>query len=93
LRIQGDHHLVPPADRHEDAERGGKAKGRQHANPKDTVDISDKAKRMHAEATGAARELSPQIKAEIQERIRSGFYDSDEVLNRVARRVVDLLGL
>lgn len=33
------------------------------------------------------------VRARLQERIRNGFYDSDEVLHRIAGRILDGFGL
>jgi Anti-sigma-28 factor, FlgM len=58
----------------------------------DSVQISD-AGRALAEGAAAARRatgsLSPERAADIRQRIRAGLYDSPQVAERVARRMLD----
>lgn len=66
----------------------------------DSVEISDAARNLHEKnaASGDVREGAGQdrdlasLRARIQERIASGFYDSEEVLKEVARKVLDIIG-
>lgn len=97
MRIEGDHRIIPPvgnideADRQEDLTEEGRARHQDQ----DVVEISDSAKHLHTQATcpdSSARadtDFSRRMIA-IRERIRSGFYSSEEVLDQIAGRIIDL---
>lgn len=56
--------------------------------PKDTVSISDDARRLNAEA-GASEGLSAGDTAQVRERLLSGAYHSVEMAGLVARRILE----
>lgn len=89
MRIESNHRPVRPVDSGEEAIRQVRSKDGVHPRRDDAVEISDNAKRLHAEATGKAAGSYPSM-CVFGERIRSGFYDSDEVVSCVARRIIDL---
>ena len=89
MRIEGNHRAIRPVDNGDEAIRQGRLKGGGQVRRADAVEISDSAKQLHAEAAGKATGFHPSITT-IRERSRSGFYDTDEVMRLVARRIIDL---
>jgi len=83
-----------------------KPRGRQREQspggrtPDDSVEISDAAKQLHQDSAAAGRSRAGSradqdpagLRARIQERIASGFYDSEEVIKEVARKILDIIG-
>lgn len=66
----------------------GQAAGNQ-AKRNDKVQISDAGRALAAQANGGAREtLTPERIAEVRERILSGAYNSLEVVDQVARKML-----
>lgn len=59
-----------------------KTENTQQQESKDKIEISDEGRGI------AASDLSTQRLAEIQERIKSNFYSSDEVLDKVATKIL-----
>jgi hypothetical protein len=102
LRIEGEHRVMPPVEMADDTNRQDRLKDKGQARHQDIVEISETAKHLHAETTdrvsgsGSRSDVEgslPQIMTAIRERIRTGFYDSEEVLGQIARRIVDLRDL
>lgn len=102
MRINGEANVVPP--RHDRAKPGGPDRGRSRRplGAGDSVEISSAAQKLQKEgkaAAGRTRTSSSEerdlvkAKAEIQAKIASGFYDRDEVVREVAKKILDLLGL
>jgi len=102
LKVSGDHNVIPPAGGKAGGPERGSAKVRREVRPDDAVEISAKAKAATQSYVGkpglndTESEMSAalnQVRARLQERIRSGFYDSEEVLGSIANRMLDLFGL
>jgi hypothetical protein len=100
LRVGGEANIMALGD-HGLGPRGPQRKPRSQGRVSgDSVEISDAAKKLNEEnaASGGVREGSGQdqdlvsLRAKIQERIASGFYNSEEVLKEVARKVLDVIG-
>jgi hypothetical protein len=102
LVIRGEHSVIPPAGKGADPCSRPQPGVRVGPRGKDTLEISERSKHLNSEQTvdpGGVRQASSmesgvsRIRAEIRHRVKSGFYDSEEVLNRVAQRLLDLFGL
>jgi hypothetical protein len=100
--IRGNHNVIPPVDRSRDPGSRERTERRRQTKTGDILEISGDAKQLNACKKGEARGAQPvdrlekgvsRIRAEIQERIRTGFYESEEVLGHVARQILDLFGL
>lgn len=100
--INGNHTVIPPVGGKTGDPERGPAKVRREARPDDAVEISAKAKaatQSHVDKPGlndTENEMGAtlnQVRAQLQERIRSGFYDREEVLGSIANRMLDLFGL
>jgi hypothetical protein len=100
LMINGDRNVIPPVG----GATGGpeRAKVRRDMRPGDAVEISDQAKAATQSNAGpsgpraADSEMGAtlnRVHTQLQERIRSGFYDSEEVLGSIANKMLDLFGL
>lgn len=83
-----------PASRATESDRVAGVQPARRVEWTDRIEISQDARRL-AEATAsdgpdqAVDGLAPERVAEIRERIRSGFYDSPAVAERVARRMIE----
>jgi hypothetical protein len=100
--INGDHSIVPPADRRASVPEPQGRRGSRRPRPEDVVEISDAARGMSAAqaekpaplASGENMRLTLyQVRGQLQERIRGGFYDSEGVLSDIASRILDVFGL
>jgi hypothetical protein len=80
-----------------DAPKPQKDPGSDHS---DRLDISDTSKRLREESAAGtnraeaphAEEPLPKKLAAVQERIAAGFYNREEVINHIAKRILDLFG-
>lgn len=100
MRIPGDFGIVLPVDpdgKPHGSSRAGKGSGRGHP---DIIEFSLSGKRLSADITsmraGPASEsdgLDSGARARIEQRMVSGFYERDEVLERIAHRLLDQLGI
>lgn len=99
--IRGDHSVIPPISGSSDPACTSRTEGRRRAENEDVVEISDEAKQMNTGGSERLRQSqnarpmetgASRIRADISERIQNGFYDSEEVVNRVARKLLDLFG-
>jgi len=97
--IRGDHNVIPPG-RRSDSTRP-ETLGKRPIGKRDIVDISDEAK-SHGLARGDRTRSSNleklestalEVRTKIRERIRNGFYSREEVLNHVARKLLELFGI
>jgi len=102
VKINGDNEVAAPAGATPGRAGRGPAKARQDSRQGDALEIS-------GETGGAARTLVDKpgirgagseigatlkrVRVELNQRIRSGFYDSDEVLASIAESMLDLFGL
>lgn len=102
MRIEGNHRAMPPVEKADDTNRQRRLKDKGRARNRDAVEISDTAKHLRAgttdgvsgsSSTSSTESSLPQTMTAIRERIRTGFYDSEEVLGQIARRIVDLRDL
>jgi hypothetical protein len=101
LVISGDHSVIPPViGKVDPGDRSG-VDVRRKPKANDTLEVSRTARHLNADGTtgGAPTRGTPDLKggaskirAEIQERIRNGFYEKDEVLSQIAERILDLFG-
>jgi len=98
LVIRGEHNVIPPG-RGSEPTRPERLDQRK-IKRRDVVDISTGARdpevaRSQQAETGLERleTTASRIRAEIRDRVRSGFYGSEEVISRVARRLLELFGL
>ena len=100
MTIHGDRNVIHPAGI-AGSSPPGPAKAHRKTRPDDAVEISGEAR---AEASGITPlHLKPteseingtlnQIRTELRERIRTGFYDSEQVLGAIAGKMLDLFGL
>lgn len=80
--IRLDH---PKRTRKTDADQPPAARAR----PTDTVEISEQARERALAAADEGAGLSPERLSEIRQRIADGAYDSPEVLDRVARAMIE----
>jgi anti-sigma28 factor (negative regulator of flagellin synthesis) len=100
LRIPGDFGVKPPPDGKPGAESTRKTAKSARPETGDRVELSEASKRLRARPADEAKPTdSPEPQdalskkqATIQERIASGFYDREEVINHIAKRILDLLG-
>jgi len=92
LRIPGDLSVKPPLEGKPGAEGAPKTSKPASPPPNDRVEISQDSQRLKADADQAANEADNKL-AKVQERIASGFYNREEVINHIAKRILDLLGL
>jgi len=92
--------VKPPVDGKPGAEGAPRARKSGELGKGDHVEISDASKSLRAgsgeqpNCAGAPRsenELSKK-QATVEERIASGFYNREEVINHIAKRILDLLG-
>ncbi len=101
MRINGEASVVPP--RHDRVKPQNTDRGRclRKRDAGDSVEISGAAKRLHKEGTRAAGRTSTErsldrdlvsLKARFQAKIASGFYDCEEVVGEVAKKILDLMG-
>jgi hypothetical protein len=102
LAISGEHSVLPPIRRGSDPVDIGRIEGRKRAKKEDRLQISDKGKHLssqegtnarHMEDTCSMETRASRVRVEIRNRIESGFYDGEEVVTRVAERLLDLFGL
>jgi len=102
LIINGDHNAIPPVGSKTGDPDRGPAKARRDTQPNDVVEISGRANAATQSNTGkpgpggAYSEMGAtvnRVRTQLQERITSGFYDSEEVLGRIAGKMLDLFGL
>jgi hypothetical protein len=100
LRIPGDFGVKPSPDGKPGAEGAPKTPKSGKPEPGDRVEISDTSKRLRtgageqakrAEAARSEDALSNK-QATVEERIAAGFYNREEVINHIAKRILDLLG-
>lgn len=102
MKINGNQKVAHPVD----AKSGGLGQGpvevRQSGRPGDAVEISGHAKAATGQAAcrrgpGAAcgdmGATLERVRAELQQRINSGFYDSEDVLGSIANSMLDLFGI
>ena len=75
------------------SERAGKADQENQpasgARRADRVEISDEARERALAASGDGGSLSPERLAEIRQRIEDGTYDTPEVLEHVAKAMIE----
>jgi len=100
LRIPGDFGIVPlvdPDGKPRGSERTGKSSEREHP---DVIEFSRSGMRLSADITsrrtGAATGndgLDSGARARIERRMASGFYERYEVLEVIAGKLLDLLGM
>ena len=84
----------PGAEGTPDAPKSGKPA------PGDRVEISGTSKHLRADPDEQAKRtdtprpesMLSEKQATVQERIAGGFYNREEVINHIARRILDLLG-
>jgi hypothetical protein len=99
LRIRGDSGVTPPLERKPGSEGvpGNPESGKPDQG--DRVEISDTSRRLKAnlsekpapsDAPNGEAALARK-RAAVEERIASGFYNREEVINHIARRILDLL--
>ena len=101
MKIDGEHSVIPPIGKRADRPEPESTKVRRGRLPADAVEISADGKaaphasgcRDAADTEGRMRSTFNQIKASLHERINNGFYDSDDVLQGVAGKILDLFGL
>jgi hypothetical protein len=101
LVINGGHNAIPPVGSDGGPESAGKTEGRRRPKAPDVIEISTQARELSTNKTRseipahAAQDMKAgvsKIRTEISERLKSGFYESEEVLNCIANRILDLLG-
>jgi hypothetical protein len=102
VRIHGNPSGVRPTDKADEPERPTKAKSGAEARREDIVEISENARQLSSKLTNVAGDTDSaggmggtlaRTMAEIRERIDSDFYDSEEILRRVASRILDLMDI
>ena len=101
MMINGDHNVIPPVGKEAGALEQGLAKVRRGTRPDDAVEISGRTKAgaheirqpVHNSSEGGMSDTLQQVRAQLQERIRNGFYDNEEVLGSIASKMLDLFGL
>jgi hypothetical protein len=101
MLVNGGHNAIPPVGSDGGSESSGKTEARRRPRTPDVVEISAKARLLSTNKTDsgkpvrAAHDMKAEIskvRAEIGERLKSGFYESEEVLSDIANRILDLLG-
>lgn len=102
MEINGDHNVIQPIDGKMELPKQAGAGAGKKRSAGDTVEISRDARQLHtqdpaAPEPGAGSERmkteASRMHAEVQRRMKSGFYESQEVLDGVARRILEFLGL
>ena len=101
MKIDGEHSVVPPIGRKASGAEPERTEVRRPRRPDDAVEISDRGKAARrragrpeiADAASGMNSTINQVRTQLQERIRSGFYDSHDVLHGVAGKILDLFGL
>ena len=101
MKIDGEHGIVPPIESKTGRPEPEPAKVRRDRLPADAVEISVEGKaatnptgRPRAgDAGNRMKSGVTQVRTRLQERIRNGFYDGDDVLQSVAGKILDLFGL
>jgi hypothetical protein len=99
LRIQGEFGVTPPHERKpgSDGLPGNPQSGKPDQG--DRVEISDTSRRLRAnlsekpvssDAPNCEAALARK-RAAVEERIAGGFYNREEVIHHIARRILDLL--
>ena len=58
------------------------AKSRQAQQKTDKLELSDAAKKLKAEG------IDPKVIADVKMKVESGYYNSDEVINKVADEII-----
>ena len=99
MRINGENNAITRGGRRAEGSEHGNSRVRGYTRRGDAVDISQRSDApipgrgaRRAAETGMDATVG-KVHARLQERIRSGFYDTDEVLGSIASRVLDLFGL
>lgn len=99
--IRGDHNVIPPLHGAVDPGSREQAFSRRKSRPGDAVEISEGARNLRGEKNPGSRQAgstcgaeggASMVKSQIRVRITTGFYESEEVLRRIADRLVDLFG-
>lgn len=94
--------MIPPLAGGPDPIVGGGSESRKRAEHQDVIEISDEAKHLNATKAGRSERVlrtdkmdpgASRVRPDISDRVHSGFYDSEEVVDRVAGRLLDLFGL
>ena len=101
MKIDGENNVIPPIRRNTDGPKPERTKAHGDKRPDDAVEISDRGKLANgrsgrpgvSDADGRMRLTIDQVRTRLQERIRSGFYDNDDILQSVAGDLLDLFGL
>jgi anti-sigma28 factor (negative regulator of flagellin synthesis) len=83
--------VKPPPDGKSGAEGTPKLPKAKAPDDADRVEISDTSKSLRRDSAHPDEALAKK-QATVQERIASGFYNREEVVNHIARRILDLLG-
>jgi hypothetical protein len=100
--INGDHNVIPPVGGKTGGPEQGPAKARRETRPDDAVEISGRAKAAEqshpgkpgaSNTTGEMGATLSRVRTQLHERIKTGFYDSEEVLESIANKMLDLFGL
>jgi hypothetical protein len=99
--INGDNNIIRPDGGRTDGLEQSPVKRGRRCGPKDAVEItagSGAGERVTGRrgcgiAKNEMSETITQVRIRLHERITSGFYDSEEVLDGVAGKILDLLGL
>jgi len=101
LLVNGGHNAIPPVGGDGGSEGTGKTEARRRPNTCDVVEISAKARHLSTNKTAPQKPVRAgqdmkagisKIRTEIGKRLKSGFYESEEVLTDIANRILDLLG-
>ena len=99
MRINGENNAITRGERSAGGAEHRNSRVRGDTRPGDAVDISRRSaastpgRGTPRAAEGGMDATVGKVHARLQERIRSGFYDTDEVLGSIASRVLDLFGL
>jgi hypothetical protein len=94
--------VIPPLAASSDPVIGGGTDSRRQTRGRDVIEISEQAKHLNAAKAGQSEcadragkvdQGAFRIRADIGARVNSGFYNSEEVVEQVAGRLLDLFGV
>ena len=101
MTIRGDHNVVSSLNRAIGPGTGDRVSHRRKARAGDAVEISKAARNLRGEKTLGSRHAgrasgadggASVVRTQIRQRVRTGFYESEEVLRQIADRLVGLFG-
>lgn len=94
--IRGDDNVVQPLGTHEPIAKekvGHTARRSDSSKTKESDEICPRGAIESSQDDHSLEEVASRMRNEIRERIESGFYRSENVIRKVAEKLLDLFGL